>query len=142
MPEIPTTLLAVAGALRRGDGRWLLQKRPAHKHYGGWWEVPGGKVEPGELPADALARELMEELGIAVAPGAMVPATFASGPREDATGALVILLYTLTDWSGEPRAVETGAEIGWFTAAEFATLRLPPLDVLMCAVLAGHRLAE
>lgn len=48
------------------DGRVLLAQRPPGKHYAGYWEFPGGKLEAGEAPADALARELREELGIAV----------------------------------------------------------------------------
>ena len=47
-------------------GRFLLTSRPEGKVYAGWWEFPGGKLERGESVADALARELHEELGIAI----------------------------------------------------------------------------
>ena len=50
----------------RADGAVLLAQRPPGKPYAGWWEFPGGKVEPGESVAAALARELREELGIEV----------------------------------------------------------------------------
>jgi len=50
----------------RSDGRYLLAQRPAGKVYAGYWEFPGGKIEPGESAPDALARELHEELGIEV----------------------------------------------------------------------------
>jgi 8-oxo-dGTP diphosphatase len=53
-----------AAVIQRGDGSFLLARRPAGKVYAGYWEFPGGKVEEGESPADALARELHEELGI------------------------------------------------------------------------------
>jgi 8-oxo-dGTP diphosphatase len=56
----------VAAVVVRDDGRFLLAQRPVGKVYAGYWEFPGGKVEPGEAPADALARELREELGIEV----------------------------------------------------------------------------
>lgn len=112
-----------------------MQKRPRHKHYGGWWEVPGGKVEPGELPADALVRELHEELGVRIEPAALLPTMFATGPREDRPGALVILLYTVAAWDGVPRACEPGAEIAWFETEDLAGLRLPPLDIIMCEAL-------
>jgi 8-oxo-dGTP diphosphatase len=53
-----------AAVIQRPDGRFLLAQRPAGKVYAGYWEFPGGKVEPGEEPARALSRELHEELGI------------------------------------------------------------------------------
>ncbi len=56
----------VAAVIQRGDGRFLLAQRPPGKVYAGYWEFPGGKVEPGESPAGAIGRELAEELGITV----------------------------------------------------------------------------
>jgi 8-oxo-dGTP diphosphatase len=50
------------------EGRFLLTSRPAGKVYAGYWEFPGGKLEPGEGVAQALARELHEELGIDIGP--------------------------------------------------------------------------
>lgn len=55
-----------AAVLVRGDGQVLLAQRPPGKAYAGYWEFPGGKLEAGETPAAALARELREELGITV----------------------------------------------------------------------------
>lgn len=54
----------MAGLLVDAKGRVLLAERPAGKHLAGFWEFPGGKLEPRELPIEALARELHEELGI------------------------------------------------------------------------------
>mgnify|MGYP000031044825 CR=1 FL=1 len=54
----------VAAVIRAPDGRVLLAQRPQHKHQGGLWEFPGGKVEPGETEVVALQRELQEELGL------------------------------------------------------------------------------
>jgi 8-oxo-dGTP diphosphatase len=56
----------VAAVIQRAGGEFLLAQRPQDKVYSGYWEFPGGKVEPGEAAADALARELLEELGIEV----------------------------------------------------------------------------
>ncbi len=56
------------GILISADGRFLLTSRPAGKVYAGFWEFPGGKLESGETVAQALARELAEELGIALNP--------------------------------------------------------------------------
>lgn len=58
------TIDVAVAILIRADGRALLARRPAGKVYGGWWEFPGGKIEAGEAPAHALAREVHEELGV------------------------------------------------------------------------------
>ena len=55
-----------AAVLQRPDGSFLLAQRPADKIWAGYWEFPGGKIEPGETPRHALVRELHEELGITV----------------------------------------------------------------------------
>jgi 8-oxo-dGTP diphosphatase len=56
------------GVLIDTEGRFLLTSRPAGKVYAGYWEFPGGKLEPGETVEQALARELHEELGITIGP--------------------------------------------------------------------------
>ena len=65
MPQRPLTLVAV-GILQRADGQVLFAQRPAGKPYAGYWEFPGGKIEPGESARAALVRELEEELGVRV----------------------------------------------------------------------------
>src|SRR4028118_909887 len=77
LQKIPT-MVVVAAALVDAEGRVLLQQRPHGKAMAGLWEFPGGKVEPGELPEAALARELEEELGIAVERESLAPAALAS----------------------------------------------------------------
>ena len=63
----PQKIIDVAAAvITRPDGRFLLARRPEGKPYPGYWEFPGGKLEPGENPQQALNRELMEELGLQV----------------------------------------------------------------------------
>jgi 8-oxo-dGTP diphosphatase len=66
-------LPVVCALIEDGAGRVLLAQRPAHKHLGFKWEFPGGKVEAGEPPAAALARELREELGCEVTALAALP---------------------------------------------------------------------
>jgi 8-oxo-dGTP diphosphatase len=61
---VPEAIHVVAAAIRNSTGELLLARRPDHVHQGGLWEFPGGKVEPGETPEQALVRELHEELGI------------------------------------------------------------------------------
>jgi 8-oxo-dGTP diphosphatase len=121
-------MLVVAGALQRPDGRWLMHRRPYAKHHGGLWEFPGGKVEPSEIPAQALARELAEELGIVVRREDCRPLSFAESEAVDGAPAIVILLYTIARWEGEPKPLEGGA-IDWFAAESIAALEKPPLDI-------------
>ena len=59
----------VCGVIENSDGQFLACLRPAGKHLGGLWEFPGGKVDPGESPQSALARELLEELAVVVEVG-------------------------------------------------------------------------
>jgi 8-oxo-dGTP diphosphatase len=66
-PSARRELHVVAGALFDATGRVLIAQRPAGKHMAGRWELPGGKLEPGETPLDALRRELAEELGVTLA---------------------------------------------------------------------------
>lgn len=121
-------MLVVAAALFDGAGRVLMHRRPRHKHQGGLWEFPGGKVDFGEAPEAALARELAEELGISVESGRFDPAAFASGaPVPGSSEPLVILLYTCRVWEGEPVALE-GEAVCWCTRDEAAALDLAPLD--------------
>ena len=63
VPRHSQRIEVVAAVVLGPDGRFLLGQRPAGKVYAGYWEFPGGKVEPGESPLAALKRELREELG-------------------------------------------------------------------------------
>lgn len=123
-------LTVVAGALHRSDGRWLMHQRPTGKHHAGLWEFPGGKVEPFEIPIESLVRELEEELGVACLSSDCTPAGFAEGGATANGPAIVILLYTVSLWQGEPQALEGGA-VGWFTPREALALPKPPLDVML-----------
>lgn len=120
----------VAAALFEDTGKWLMHRRPAHKHHGGLWEFPGGKVESGERPRDALLRELREELGITVERDALIPVSFAEEAVAVVPKPIVILLYK-SPWDGAaPRALE-GGEVAWFTPAGIGQLAKPPLDIAL-----------
>lgn len=131
-------MAVVAGALQRADGRWLMHRRPEGKHHEGLWEFPGGKVEDDESPLESLVRELTEELGIHCHTDTCVPATFAEGGAETANPPIVILLYTVGAWDGEPQALEGGA-VGWFTPDEALALPKPPLDIRLAEGLFANR---
>lgn len=64
VPPARRRIAVAAAVILDADGRFLLAQRPEGKPYPGYWEFPGGKIEPGETPRDALVRELEEELGI------------------------------------------------------------------------------
>ena len=138
LEKFPTITLVVALALEDGSGRWLMHRRPDHKHHGGLWEFPGGKVDPGETPETALIREIDEELGIAIRAQDLSPACFAQEPAGTRERPIVILLYTCTRWRGEPQALEGGA-VGWFDPSAIADLAKPPLDVQLFASLMQKR---
>jgi 8-oxo-dGTP diphosphatase len=126
-------LFVVAAALIDGEGRVLLQQRALHRSMPGLWEFPGGKVENGETPEAALARELEEELGVRVEPGAMAPIAFASDTLGDRH--LVLLLYTAREWEGVPYPLDASA-IRWVAVEDMAGLPMPPADVPLVEALA------
>jgi 8-oxo-dGTP diphosphatase len=125
-------LLVVAAALVAADGRILLQQRAAGRSMAGLWEFPGGKVEPGETPEAALARELHEELGIETDLGALAPACFASARNGDRH--MILLLYICREWRGEPRAIDADG-LMWVNLAEMPALAMPPADRPLIALL-------
>ena len=96
------------GVLLRADGALLLSTRPPGKAYEGYWEFPGGKVEAGETIAQALRRELIEELGITIGPVEVWKVT-----EHDYPHALVRLHWCkVTDWSGDFEMRE-GQTMAW-----------------------------
>lgn len=116
----------VAAALINAAGQILVQKRAANKSMAGLWEFPGGKVEPGERPEDALVRELAEELGIAVQPDDLEPLSFASAPLGEKH--LLLLLYICRKWAGVPVALDAEA-LAWSSPEALPGLAMPPADI-------------
>jgi 8-oxo-dGTP diphosphatase len=94
-----------AAVIERADGAFLLAQRPAGKVYAGWWEFPGGKVEAGEAPERALARELHEELGIDVLTA--YPWITRMHVYEHAT--VRLNFFRVTQWRGDPHPRESQA---------------------------------
>ena len=126
MKKNPTpALMVVAAALVDAEGRILLQQRAPGRAMAGLWEFPGGKVEEGETPEDALVRELAEELGIEVEDSSLSPACFASAPNGAAH--MILLLYICRSWRGEPRALDATA-LKWARPAEMLASEMPPAD--------------
>jgi 8-oxo-dGTP diphosphatase len=118
-------LLVVAVALIDSDGRVLLAKRPEGKSLSGLWEFPGGKIESGERPEQALIRELKEELSIDVTESCLAPLTFASHAYEDFH--LLMPLYVCRRWKGDVASRE-GQELKWVRANALRDYPMPPAD--------------
>lgn len=123
-----TTLVAAAVLVERG--RVLLTQRKRGAHLEGLWEFPGGKVEDGEDPKDALARELREEVGIDAAIGDVVDVTF----HRYESKSVLLLFYAATRRAGspEPRAIDVAA-LEWGDASALDPARFPAADVAVLA---------
>lgn len=100
----------VGAAISDSKGRLLMTERPFHKTWGGLWELPGGKIEPGESPEEALSRELHEEIGIEVNPWDLKSSDFISFSYEDFH--MIMLVYSCQKWQGTPHGKE-GQKIAW-----------------------------
>ncbi len=123
-------LLVVACALIDRDGRVLLSRRPQGKTHGGLWEFPGGKIEPGERPEQAIVRELREELGIEPCERCLQSFAFVSHGYEDFH--ILMPLYVCRQWDGIVRACE-GQETKWVRPADLHLFPMTPADVPLAA---------
>jgi len=118
--------LVVACALVDADNRVLIAQRPEGKQLAGLWEFPGGKLDPGERPEDALIRELAEELGITVRAACLAPLTFASHAYDDFH--LLMPLYICRRWDGSVTGRE-GQNLAWVRPAKLRDYPMPPADL-------------
>jgi 8-oxo-dGTP diphosphatase len=125
-------LLVVAAALIDGEGRVLLARRPAGKAHGGLWEFPGGKLEEGESPEEALVRELREELEIDVSTACLAPIAFSSCASGDIH--LLMPLFACRKWKGAPRPV-AAEQLAWIKPVDFRNYPMPPADKPLAAQL-------
>ena len=125
-------ILVSAVALIDPGGRVLLAQRPAGKSMAGLWEFPGGKVEAGETPEDALVRELHEELGIETWSSCLAPLTFASHTYDDFH--LLMPLYACRKWDGIVQGKE-GQELAWVRAQDLNKYPMPPADIPIIPIL-------
>ncbi len=123
--------VVVAAAIER-DGRYLAARRTKPDRAAGRWEFPGGKVELGESEADALVREIREELGVEIAVGARVPGEWLL--HDD----LVLHLYVATLVAGEPQPLDHHDELRWLAPQDFDDVAWLDSDSDAVAVLRGH----
>jgi 8-oxo-dGTP diphosphatase len=106
--------LVVAGLILGDDGRILITQRRADQPLPLQWEFPGGKVEPGESPVEALVRELREELGVSALVGRIWDVLFHAYPAFD----LVMLVYACRLAPGSPPQPVEVADLVWVSVAE------------------------
>jgi 8-oxo-dGTP diphosphatase len=120
-----------AAVLLRPDGSFLMARRPPGKLYAGYWEFPGGKIEPGEAPAAAIARELHEELGVDIGP----PCPWITRVFEYPHGTVHLRFFRVFEWRNEPHPRE-GQDIGWQTLDTLVAGPMLPANAPVLASLA------
>lgn len=126
MPEVHVA----AGVVADGAGRILVALRAPHLHQGGLWEFPGGKLERGETPRQALARELLEELGVVVE--AARPLIRVAHDYPDKR--VLLDVWRVTRWHGDVRGRQ-GQSILWMPVRELRTLAFPAANLPILAAL-------
>ena len=117
-------IVDVVGAVVRDGDRVLMAQRPEGKAQTGLWEFPGGKVEPGETPEEALARECREELLLEIEAPRVITSVIHRYP------AMTIRLM-LVECRARPGSVpvpQEGQAVGWYRAADMESLPLCPAD--------------
>ena len=121
-------ILVVAAVIEQ-EGRFLLTLRPEGTHLGGHWEFPGGKVHVSETHAEALRRELFEELDIVASVGELVYRVSHTYPEKT-----VDLHFYRCGYEGEPKPM-MGQEMRWVSRAELPSLPFPDADADLVAML-------
>jgi 8-oxo-dGTP diphosphatase len=124
-------VIVVVAAVIEQDDRFLLTRRQPGVHLAGMWEFPGGKIDPDEAHADALRREIREELDAGVDVGELVFHT--EHAYDDRTIALYFYRCRLI---GTPRPL-LGQEMRWVPRGELARLGFPPADKELIEMLTG-----
>lgn len=119
----------VAGVIRDVRGRILLARRTQGRDLAGRWEFPGGKVEQGETPQQALQRELQEELGIDAVIGAAVIAVPQHAPK-----ALTLDVHEVKSYRNAPRGLD-GQALAWVPPEKLTQYPMPPADGPVVAAL-------
>ena len=119
-------VLVSAIALIDQDRRVLLAQRPEGLEMAGLWEFPGGKVEIGETPEEALVRECQEELGIEVCLPCLSALTFASHAYQ--TFHLLMPVFGCRVWKGNVQPQE-GQKLAWVRVLDLKNYPMPPADI-------------
>lgn len=117
-------IIEVVGAIIRDGDRYLVGQRAANKSQGGLWEFMGGKIEPGETPEQALARECLEELALEIEDEHIIDSVVHEYPEKT----IRLTLISCSPKSGSiPKALEH-QQIRWVTRVEMDVLDFAPAD--------------
>lgn len=127
------TVVVVAAVVRR-DGQFLLTRRMQGAHLAGLWEFPGGKLEDGESPEEALVRECREECGIEIAVDDILDVAFHRYPNKD----VLLLFYACRLVSGTVQDIGVAAH-AWTTPKGLDAYELPPPDARLVTKLKAGR---
>ena len=130
--EAKPIVLVAAAALLDADGRVLIAQRPEGKSMAGLWEFPGGKLDSGETPEQALVRELKEELAIDTKESCLAPIAFASHSYDKFH--LLMPLFVCRVWHGEVKGAE-GQNLKWVYPLDLKNYPMPEADLPLVAIL-------
>jgi 8-oxo-dGTP diphosphatase len=130
-------LEVAAAVIQRADGAFLLARRPPGKVYAGYWEFPGGKIEPGEAAERALARELREELGIETCTAFPWITREYTYPH----AAVRLNFFRVTAWKGDPHPREEQAIAWQRSGMPLAEPMLPANAPVLAALALPHEYA-
>lgn len=124
MDEVNKEIRVVCAVISDEFGRYLVAKRPSGKVLAGKWEFPGGKVEPGEEPSEALRREIQEEMGADIDVGRALLEVI----HHYKSGSICLWPYLARLNTGTLRAIEH-EEIRWVSLEEIILLDMADADV-------------
>ncbi|ASQ45904.1 CTP pyrophosphohydrolase [Legionella clemsonensis] len=111
----------VVAVIVNKSGEVLITRRPLHVPHGGLWEFPGGKLEPDEAPAEALAREIKEEVGIEILSFRFLQEII----HAYSTKIVNLLIFEVRDYKGEPSCLESQMDLRWVNSKELPLYDFP-----------------
>lgn len=117
------TLIVTSAIIQNEKNEFLVVQRPEPKVFAYYWEFPGGKLEEGETPEQALAREIYEEINLHINPKDLIPFQFCTHQYDFAH--ITLLSFKCKKWSGELHLKENQPGYKWLPHEELDTIRVP-----------------